>query len=271
MTDPAVALDHAFDRDTEVEAVSEHRSTLTISDRWNALGDRVNGGYLMAVCLAALRREVPLPDPLVVSAFFLRPAAAGPVEIATELVRPGRRIATGEAQLRQGGKEIVRLVASFTDFAATPDGRRLELGAKPELPPPDACVDPIAGRSPLRRPGIANQVEWRAVEPPGWVLKRPGGDPTLTMWMRWRDGRPTDVASLPLFVDALPPPVLDLGETGSSTVELTVHVRGVPAPGWVAGRSTTRHVGGGYHEEDFEIWDETGGLVAQSRQLAILL
>ena len=33
----------------------------------------------------------------------------------------------------------------------------------------------------------------------------------------------------------------------------------------------TRFASGGYHEEDFEIWDSAGALVAQSRQLALIL
>jgi hypothetical protein len=33
----------------------------------------------------------------------------------------------------------------------------------------------------------------------------------------------------------------------------------------------TRFLSDGYHEEDFEIWDNEGTLVAQSRQLALLL
>lgn len=40
--------------------------------------------------------------------------------------------------------------------------------------------------------------------------------------------------------------------------------------GWPACRASTRHVIDGYHDEDFEIWDATGQLVAQSRQLALL-
>ncbi len=49
-----------------------------------------------------------------------------------------------------------------------------------------------------------------------------------------------------------------------------MHVRARPAPGWLACRSYTRFVTGGYHEEDFEVWDSAGVLVAQSRQLALV-
>jgi hypothetical protein len=72
------------------------------------------------------------------------------------------------------------------------------------------------------------------------------------------------------MVDAAPPVVLDFDVTESATVELTVQLRARPAPGWLACRVTTRAVLNGLHDEDFEIWDSTGTLVAQSRQLAVL-
>jgi hypothetical protein len=88
--------------------------------------------------------------------------------------------------------------------------------------------------------------------------------------MRFRDGRPADLLALPLIVDAAPPAALELG-IASTTVELTVHLRARPAPGWLACRTWTSYVGGGYHEEDFEVWDSAGTLVAQARQLALIL
>jgi hypothetical protein len=40
------------------------------------------------VALRALARVMPMPDPLVVSAVFLRPILPGPVEVQTEVARP---------------------------------------------------------------------------------------------------------------------------------------------------------------------------------------
>ena len=88
--------------------------------------------------------------------------------------------------------------------------------------------------------------------------------------MRFRESRDPDLCSLALLVDAAAPVVFVLEASGSTTLELTVHLRARPAPGWLACRAQTRYVIGGHHEEDFEIWDSDAKLVAQSRQLALL-
>jgi hypothetical protein len=54
------------------------------------------------------------------------------------------------------------------------------------------------------------------------------------------------------------------------TLELTVHVRGVPAPGPLRCRFRNSFMQNGLFEEDGELWDSQGTLVAQSRQLALI-
>src|SRR4051794_1409759 len=127
--------DMSFDTDTHVEPATDHTYSATLTDRWNALGGVPNGGYLLAIALRALRHDMPHPDPVVASATYLRPGAAGEATIASEVARAGRRVATGEARLSQGGKEIVRVVATFADLA-TANGRTLSRARPPQLPPP---------------------------------------------------------------------------------------------------------------------------------------
>ncbi|HEX6077001.1 MAG TPA: thioesterase family protein [Micromonosporaceae bacterium] len=260
-----------FDRDTAVEPAGPGHYTGTVTDRWSALAGGPNGGYLLGICLRALRAEIPdsHPDPLVVSGYFLRPGTVGPAELDTEVIRTGRRIATGEARLSQDSRCAVLAVANFTDLGAL-RGRTTVLGEPPKLPPPEHCLDLTGGQS---LPGltIVDRYQYRFPERPGWTVGRPSREPRMEFWMRFSDGRDADPLSLAPMVDAAAPAVLELGEFSSSTVELTVHVRARPAPGWLACRVVTRYVIDGYHEEDFEIWDSAGALVAQGRQLAILL
>jgi acyl-CoA thioesterase len=260
--------DHLFDADTAVRAASEGRYEAELTDRWTALGGTPNGGYMLAVALRALQAEMPFPDPLVTSAHFLRPGLIGLAEVHTEVVRAGRRAATGEARLVQDGKEIVRLLATFGDLEQA-DGRTLVLNDRPDLPPPDETPDVLDGKG---MPGVSitEQIEYRAATIPGWAQGTPGGVPHVEFWMRFKDGRDPDPLALAALVDGAAPAVLDIGARGSATMELTVHVRARPQPGWLACRTYTRHVIGGYHEEDFEIWDSSGQLVAQSRQFAVL-
>ncbi|MFJ9848096.1 thioesterase family protein [Streptomyces sp. NPDC101150] len=109
-------IEHDFDQDTRLNWAGEASCTAQLTDRWNTASGHPNGGYLMAVGVRALRERSAHPHPLVASAFFLRPGSPGPAEIQVESAREGRRTSTREARMYQGGQEILRTVATFTDF-----------------------------------------------------------------------------------------------------------------------------------------------------------
>ena len=258
----------AFDADTGVSAAEpDGEFTAELTGRWDGTNGAVSGGYMLAICARALGLVMPFPDPVVISGFFLRPGTHGVAAVRASLLRSGRTTAFGEASLTRDGKQAVRVTAAFAALGAA-DGPVFVNGTPPRLPPPAECVSVPAGS--MGRASIAERVEFRFAELPGWLRGRPSGHPAADFWIRFADGRDADLLALPLLVDATAPSVLELGAT-SATVQLTVHLRGRPAPGWLACRAVTRFVSGGYHEEDFEVWDSAGTLVAQSRQLAQIL
>jgi acyl-CoA thioesterase len=74
------------------------------------------------------------------------------------------------------------------------------------------------------------------------------------------------------MADAFPPAVFGLlGMVGwVPTIELTVHLRARPAPGWLLGRFHADDLSEGRVIEHGALWDSRGRLVAQSRQLALV-
>lgn len=54
------------------------------------------------------------------------------------------------------------------------------------------------------------------------------------------------------------------------TLELTAHIRERPAAGPLMVQFSSRFIQNGMFEEDGEVWDGRGVLVAQSRQLALI-
>ncbi len=268
---PAPSAEHPFDVDTAVQQVAEHRYRADVSDRWGLLAGHANGGYALGVAASALAASSDYPDPISVTAHFLRRVVPGPAELDVEPVRVGRRLWVGQTSLVQDGKEKLRVVANFADLAAT-TGRTEIRASAPALPPPEDCVA-LSGSDAPASLTLAQRLDYRYSRLPGWRSGRPGGSLVEEFWMRFAPEpveRDADTLALCSLVDMGTPPVLDIGELNSTTIELTVHVRAVPAPGWLACRASTRFVIAGYHEEDFEIWDSSGRLVAQSRQLALL-
>jgi acyl-CoA thioesterase len=255
-----------FDSDTAVSPGAEPgRFTAQVTPRWN-VGPVPNGGYVMSIALRALAASLPGRDPITLTAHFVRAARPGPLDLAVETVKLGKTIATAEARLTQAGGEITRVLASFG--ALDPGaGARFVDGAPPVLPPPEAIE--------VRRPApieVAQRFDTR-FDPESLRFTEPGAPPQtraeLRAWNRFVDGREPDVLSLPLFADALMPPVFAVIQPGwVPTLSLTVHIRARPAPGWLRCVFRTRFLFGGLLEEDGELWDSTGQLVALSRQLA---
>ena len=144
----------------------------------------------------------------------------------------------------------------------------------PDLPPPEECIGRNENNSIHYAPArIASNLDVRLNPNVGWARGEPSGTAEVTGWLRFTDGREPDVLSLALFADAMPPAVFEVlpAKQWVPTIELTVHFRAIPAPGWLKARFTTRYLVGGFFEEDGELWDSTGQLVAQSRQLAMIL
>ncbi|WP_151084668.1 thioesterase family protein [Nocardioides cynanchi] len=259
-----------FDRDVAVTATGEGTYAADLSPGW-VVGGGVNGGYLLAVLGRALGGSTVHPDPLTVSAYYLSASRPGPATVTTRLLRESGSTATMAADLVQEGGHRIAALATYGDLGSLPD----DVGTtatEPELPPLEECwgmglappdfrasAPPLLSRFDLRfDPATA-----------GWAVGQPSGRGLIQGWFRLNDDREPDPVSLLLAVDAMPPVTFDLGRMGwAPTLELTVHVRARPAPGWLKLRHETRNLAGGMFEEDCEVWDSAGRLVAQSRQLA---
>ena len=69
-----------------------------------------------------------------------------------------------------------------------------------------------------------------------------------------------------------PSTFVKLGNVGwVPTIELTVHVRRRPADGWVLAEFQTSDLNEGRMIETGCLWDSTGQLIAQSRQVGLVM
>jgi len=241
---------------------------------WRVMGDAApNGGYLLALGARAMAERAGRPDPISVTAHFLSPPALGPLEIVTELVREGGRHCTVAGRVLQDGRECVRLLGTFGDLSRA-EGPTLVHRTPPPWPPVDSLAETLRSAPAGTLPEFLERLDHRMPEAAsGWTRGQPSGVGVHGGWCRWSDGADFDTFGLLCAADAYPPVVydLDIGElTWAPTIELTVQVRARPAPGWLSTRFTTQALIDGYFEEDGDVWDSTGQLVALSRQLALV-
>jgi hypothetical protein len=268
-----VPQNSAFDTATAVSHAEGGGLLAELDGGWDVGGGILNGGYLLAVAARAAAVASPHPHPVAVSASYLRATGPGPATLTVTPGPAGRTLAHSTVLL--GGTDGPTLAVQATT-ATLADEPPLYADPLPQVPAVDDCLPADAGADlggrPVPEVGLRKQVRTR-LDPAtaGWAVGQPSGEPVMRGYVRLSDGAPPDPFSLILFADVLPPTSWGLGLFGwSPTVQLQVLVRALPAPGWCLVESRASEVSGGWLDENYRIWDSTGRLVAQSRQLARL-
>lgn len=260
-----------FDEAIGARRVAPGRYAWTVDSAWYGVGGP-HGGFLAALVLEAMRREVD-PDRHARSLHlhFASRLVEGAAEVEVAVERRGGRMSSVSARVVQGGAVAVLALAAFSSARSGPD---ITDSVFPDVFPPEK-VAPTPDRP--HAPPFARHFDFRPVL--GGLVFRGGSQALTGGWMRLRTPVPIEAPAIACFTDAWMPPVftrIDFRAV-APTVDLTVHFRSeFPRPDlgpedFVLGVFRAHRLEGGFTEADGELWTRDGVLVAQSRQLALLL
>lgn len=257
----------SFAADTAVAAAGDGRWRGSIAPEWFG-PPGPNGGFIAALILRAIRAEVGDPEryPRSLTLHYLRPPAAGPAEVEVTVERSGRTAATCSARMRQQGRVTTLALCVLTA------GYEPALSWEPAPPaaPPAEQVEPIGSGHHV--PPIFHQLETRNVfGPPPFSG---GEEPVSGGWLRAHGGEEMSPELIALYTDAWwPAPFSVMTDFAPApTLELTIHFRARPDPADPLALVRFRAEASidGLFDEQGEVWDRNGRLLAQSRQLALL-
>lgn len=262
----------SFDDDTALRPAGNGAWEGEIASGWDTPRGPL-GGYVLAILVRGFELAVGDPERTArsVSAHFLRVPQTGPVTVTAQVERQGRSLSTLSGRLEQDGKLIALGLAAYSKPWPSPE---LDGSAMPRVEPPDESRRPPQQDFPRAdRPPFMGRLsmQHRFGEPPftGADRAEVGG------WLGLLERRPLDALAIAVLADAwFPSPWPRLKELAPApTIDLTVHFRTqLPLPdSMVLGRFKSGLTRDGFFDEDGELWTPDGTLVAQSRQLGLLL
>jgi acyl-CoA thioesterase len=229
------------------------------------------GGYVMAMLLRGMEQEVADPGRMArsLTVSFMRPPAAGPATVHPRIERAGRSLTTASARLEQDGKPMA---LAFASFSVPWEGPLLDEAPMPQVDPPEFRSPPDAPL-PEGAPPFVGQL---SMQPRFGDQPFSGSDRAETGgWLGLREEGELDAPVVALLSDAWwPAPWARLRELAPApTIEMTVYFR-APLPledTLLLARFRSRLTRDGFFDEDGELWTPDGTLVAQSRQLGLLI
>jgi len=261
---------YIFDKDVDLKEKDKFEFRGVIAPNWSINGNP-NGGYLMAFLAAAMQKKSDKKWPVIVTANYLARCETEKNSIVkVEAIASGKQLDRYQASLIQDGTERTRAWATFMDFKKSGKSANRYEKEAPDMPAREECLSfPVL-------PGYTLFNHMNMLLAPscaGWLKGEKG---TLSSrseqkgWIKFKDDRPGDVLSLLLMADSFPPPVLASHGMVAwiPTVEYSVSVRALPDTKWIKAVFRSHYLTRNIVEEDGELWDENGKLLAISRQIA---
>ncbi|MET0386128.1 MAG: thioesterase family protein [Polyangiales bacterium] len=227
------------------------------------------GGLLAAIAIRALEAGHAEGRPLCSFVMdCIGPAAAGGIEVHTELLRAGKSLSHVRATLLQDGKLCAALIGAF----GLPRASLLNDEGAP--PPPVATPPETLARLPYVAdvsPRFTQHFDYRFMTTSKLFSGAKEGQ--LSGFVKPLDADQVDAAVIAALIDAFPAPVLTQLRAPApvSTVTWMVNFARRPEPlatdAYYRYESRTNSATDGYASMDATLWDADGRLLADSRQL----
>ena len=256
---------HQFDQDILFKPGEPFSFSGHITDNWSINGIP-DGGYLMAILTKAMMHHSEMKSTPIITANFLTRCEPGEAKVAVEEMAASRQFKRFQGSLWQKGTEKIRAFGTFSsedsecfvERSETPCPEMAEL--EKSVPLPEIPNYPLFSRMDIRLDPVCT----------GWWHGKLSDTSESKGWIKFRNSRQFDILSILLIADSFPPAVLSSQGMVAwvPTIELSVNIRKIPTTDWLKCSFRTRFITCGLLEEDGEIWDEKGELIAISRQIA---
>ena len=266
-----------FQSALKLDQVSENIFSFTPDSRY-FVGNTPHGGYLLALMNKALSSVLTHPNSINSNVYYLDRTEPKPAELHVEVIRTSRGSSMGQVRLMQNGKLTCLFSALCSDFQYMKGHSGLETPL-PEImnsvPENQFKVMNYENFKAGSTPSFIQQLEMSVHPDHAWWdrdISMDVAEPRCSAFLELKGGA-ADTFVLSYLADILPPVVQNkYGSLGwVPTLTLTCNIRQLPKTNRLFIDGLAKDISNGYFEQDCNIWDMDGNLVATSRQLAKIL
>ena len=244
------------------------------------VGNTPHGGYLMALMHKALTNVLPHSTAISSSVQYLDRIDAKPFELEVDVFKKSRGSSSGIVKLKQDNKICTTFTGTCSDFEFMKGYDDLQKPLPKIFNDSDKKNYVKMNYDKISKgftPAFIQQLECLIHPDHAWwkreaKQKNQDNEARCSAFLEMKGGKP-DQFCLSFYSDILPPVVSNkYGPLGwIPTITLTTHIRQLPTTSEVYADFKASDINKGYFEQDCNIWDLDGNLVASSRQLTRIL